>query len=290
MPIKRNRGIMVKLQNMNMDDFVVSSPMTPASLEPITVSLDSEPEQGEFMIVIPDIPGAPGTEEIFIDDEDEDADKESEGDEDPWDWTSKGVGGFLDWLQGMIKGIPQHSGYDSTGLERAISYFEALDKEITKAMRTDYKNEIDSANAEKAREEIEKGLDRLIDRLEKINTSKYKRKSNKKKAWYQQEEGGFVKEAQKATRINGITVTVPLTISRIARVCINGVVSAGHDLEDLFHKLADEEELDKREKADLAQLLADMGYPMHRDRGFAPGTPVDVTKSDNRDWAANYYG
>ena len=42
---------------------------------------------------------------------------------------------------------------DSTGLEKAISYFEALDREITKAMRTDFKNEIDSAKAERAREQ-----------------------------------------------------------------------------------------------------------------------------------------
>jgi len=52
-------------------------------------------------------------------------------------------------------------------------------------------------------------------------------------------EGGWVKTAQKIYGVgSGVMITVPLLISRIARVCVNGTVSAGHDIEDLYNRSA----------------------------------------------------
>jgi len=81
-----------------------------------------------------------------------------------------------------------------------------------------------------------------------------------------------------------------LLISSLARVCINSMVSAGHDLEDEYAKQIKEYKLDKREQRELGQLLEDMGYPLRIDRGVPPGTEIDTTRSDNSDWAANYPG
>lgn len=249
------------------------------------LEVSEEPE--EIVFIIDDIPGAPNAQEIMVKDEDDDVVEiqgEDPADVDMWKWSPSS---FLSWLQSMFTNVPSHSGYDSTGLEKAISYFEALDREITKAMRTDFKNEIDSAKAERAREQIEDGLERLVKRLEDIKKTKFKGRGKKSKAWA--EETGLVKEAGTAN-ITGITITVPLLISRIARVCINGMVSAGHDIEDMFEKQAKEYNLDKREKAELSQLLADMGYPMIQDRGYPVGTPVEIWKNDNFDWSAQYRG
>jgi hypothetical protein len=267
--------------------------------EPMVFDTEENGEP-EFSLSIHDVPGAPDATEIeepVEDPEDSDVEIEEEGEPGEgniWDWgAAGGHKGFLAWLKKMIENIPRHSGHDTTGLEKAIAYFESIDREISKAMRTDFKDEINSAHAEKAREEIENGLERLVERLEKVRTTKYKRhqKKTKKKAWYDVgTEDGFIKEAQKATKITGITITVPLIISLAARVVINGVVSAGHDLEELFDGQVKEWNFDKREKAELAQLLADMGYAMRRDRGFEVGKEVDQTRSDNRDWAASYYG
>ena len=66
------------------------------------------------------------------------------------------------------------------------------------------------------------------------------------------------------------------------------MVSAGHDIEDLFERQAKYYSLDKREKAQVIQLLDDMGYAMRRDRGFMPEDDINVQDSDNFDWAANY--
>jgi len=247
--------------------------------ENIEVS-DDGPEAVVFLL--DEVPGAPNAKEILVQDDDEDVEVEAD-DEDEWKWEPHD---FLQWLQKRFSKVPSHSGYDTTGLEKAISYFETLDREITKAMRTDYKNEIDSAQAERAREQIENGLERLLDRLEKVKKDKYKRHS--KKAWA--ETTGMVKEAQKATNITGITITVPLLISRIARVCINGMVSGGHDIEDMFKRQVEEYKLDKREQAELSQLLSDMGYAMYQDRGYPVGEPVQLWRSDNFDWGAQYRG
>jgi hypothetical protein len=246
----------------------------------------SDDQPDEIIFVLDEIPGAPNAQEILIQDDDDDIEVQGDdpADVDLWKWQPSG---FLDWLKKMFGGVPSHSGYDTTGLERAISYFEALDREITRAMRTDFKNEIDSAKAERAREQIEDGLERLAKRLEDVKKTKFKGRGKKSKAWA--EETGIIKEAGTAN-ITGVTITVPLLISRIARVCINGMVSAGHDIEDMFERQAAEYSLDKRERAELSQLLSDMGYPMLQDRGFPVGEPVEIWKNDNFDWSAQYRG
>ena len=247
------------------------------------ISTDEPSDNEDIIFVLDAIPGAPEAKDIEIVEEPEDVEIEEE--KDGWKWNH---GSFIPWIKNMIENIPKHSGYDSTGLEKAISYFEALDREITKAMRTDFKNEINSAHAEKARESIEKGLESLVERLERVKSTKYKRHAKKSKGSVE-EQDSIVKEA--ATMFpSALVVTVPLLISRIARVCINGVVSGGHDMEDLFHKQAEEYKLDNREKAEVVQLLSDMGFPIQGDRGFQVGVHVDRTRSDNRDWAANYTG
>lgn len=261
----------------------------------LQVSLEFEdPEMEDLTFELPDIPGADVDEfdmsEIEVDEEESDSDKGELVAEEigRWDWMKQGgLPNFLNWLLGMIDSVPRHNGKETAAIEKVIAYFEALNKEISKAMRMDFDDVIDHAKAEKAREQIENGLERLIERLELLKKNKFKR--NKKKAHWAEEQG-LIKHAQKATRINGISIVVPLFISRLARVLVNGTVSGGHDIEDMYEKLKDTYKLTLREEAELQQLLADMGYPIRQDRGFPPGTQVETYKSDNYDWAANYQG
>lgn len=106
------------------------------------------------------------------------------------------------------------------------------------------------------------------------------------------EEPGFetelVKQAQKITGVQGVFITVPLLISRIARVCVNGTVSAGHDIEYLYNKQVEKYKLNDREQAEVRQLLWDMGYAMREDRMFFPDDDLEISDSDNGDWMANY--
>ena len=248
---------------------------------------DDEPVVREFEFSLPQVPGGDSQDDI-----EEPAELEVEEEEDVhveerdmWDW-GRGTGamvGFPSWLGKMMQGVPRHTGHDTVGLERAIAYLNAVDREISKAVRSDLKSELDIGTIEKARDELQKGCDRLTDRLEKIISNK--RPKKKKKAY---EENSLVKEAQKITGVHGVMVTVPLLISRIARVCINGMVSAGHDIEDMYKRQVDLYKLNTREKAEVLQLLEDMGYAMRRDRGIHPDEDIVRGRSDNFDWAAQY--
>jgi hypothetical protein len=252
----------------------------------------STTEPGEVVIDIADLPGVealdPELEDLLeVSDEpspDENDAKKSKKPE-KWDWEAHGAEGFLAWVKTRISEVPKHSGYDTAGIERAISYLDRLDNEISKAMRLDLDGELDANKIEVLRKNIEEGVDRLNARHDKVNRKAKGKK--KKKSTAESQDGDLVKQAG-TTRIDGIVITVPLLISRIARVCVNGNISAGHDIEDLFIRQAEHYKLDIREKAELMQLLADMGYPLRQDRGFDADEDVDSTSSDNFDWAANY--
>jgi hypothetical protein len=244
---------------------------------------DEDPNTMALQFSLPLVPGGEDQSEFEPSDINVEEEEEVNVENDMWKWT---IPGFLPWLQRMMNGIPRHSGRDSVGIERAISYLSYLDSEISKAARMDFKNEIDIDVLEKAREEIHKGRERLQDRLEKILSNKYPKKGKKKKA---ETENQLVKEAGTAN-ITGIAVTVPLLISGIVRTCINSMVSAGKDIEDCFHKMAKDYDLTNREIFESIQLFSDMGYSVRRPRGYELDEAIDYTKTDNLDWTANYPG
>jgi hypothetical protein len=214
--------------------------------------------------------------------------KEKKSKKDPkWDWQSRGAAGFVAWIKEKLDQIPSHSGYDSSGLTRAVAFLEKLDDEISRAMRADLDGELDANAIESVRSEIDDGIARLHDRIERVETAKGKGKKRKKKA---EVELGMVKQGQKATNIAGIVITVPLLVSSVARTCINSCISAGKDIEDTFKKQCEYFSFDKRERAELKQLLADMGFPMgaYYDRGYNEDELFDPSSEDNFDLAQNF--
>jgi len=258
-------------------------------------------EPGEVAIVIDELPGAPeGTKdpepEIEVSDAagpavtEEDANDAKKSKKDPkWDWEAHGPTGFIAWVKSRCDDVPKHSGQDSAGLERAIAYLDRLDGEISRAMRMDLDGQLDANQIEKVRSMIDDGISRLNDRLDKVKKVK-KTKRSKKKSAVEETNDMLVKEAQKITGVQGVMIIADLLTSRIARVCINGMVSGGHDIEDLYARQVKEYGLNKREQACVMQLLTDMGYPLRQDRGFMPDEEIDLESSDNMDWAANYKG
>lgn len=275
-----------------------------------TITVD-DPKAGEPDLILevnfdgqllgaPDFdPNVAAQQEAIVVTDDEDKEEKDEKDEkeaddtesskgkkgDKWDWGSHGAKGFLVWVKGRLNDVPRHSGYDTAGLERAISYLERLDNEISKAMRLDLDGELDANQIEHVRSQIEKGLDMLQDRVSKVKDTKKKKRKGKKADF---ENSSLVKEAQKVTGVSGIYIIAPLFISRIARICVNGTVSAGHDIEDTYSRLVKKYKLTEREQAETMQLLADMGYPLRQDRGFMPED--DISAEDGMDWNQNFRG
>jgi hypothetical protein len=246
--------------------------------EPIVVQMDEEsPIVEQISFKLPAVPGADNAEDIVVEE------KREEKSDDPWDWKSSGgLKAFPTWLHSMLTHkIPRHNGVSTAGIERTLSFLENLNRVISNAVRADLNNELDIDVVQNARDEIVDGVKRLKERLSKLESSMQKKN-------FSQEEG-LVKEAQKIGGVKGVMITVPLLISRIARVCINGSITGGKDIEKVFAHQVKEYDLTKREQAEVLQLLDDMGYTVRRDRGIAPDQDIDISSSDNPEWAANYH-
>lgn len=251
--------------------------------EPVEVEEFSE-ASGQDDFDLPRYPGAPEEVQDSLEVDDEEVEIEEEQPKSIWDverYPSLEV-----WLKERCSAdnIPQHrAGQDPDDLfkvRRTISYLKKVLNKAADMVAGDFDKEIDVAVVGPMLNKIEESIERLEDLESELED---KKKKKRKKA---EVSDGLVKEGQKATHVGGIIVTVPLLISRLARVCINGTVSGGHDIEDLFERQVKEYDLSKREQAELMQLLSDMNYPVRRDRGFSIDEKHD--SSNGMDWNQNF--
>lgn len=288
---KKELSHMVTTAQLNLDgvSVVVKKPDTNDVME-VSLDDDQAPEmvfevveepQDQFQFKLPHVPGGDFQDEIQPAIE-VDEPRDVEVVNDPWKWEVKK---FLPWLQNKMQNVPKHTGKDSAGIERAISYLKFLNKEISRAVQMDLNNDIAIEAVEAAREEIFKGIERLEARLAQVEGVKFKRK---KKG---ETEEQLTKEAQRtAVSGQGVQVVVPLLISSLARSCINGTVSAGHDMNVSYKKMVKEYSLTKREQLELQQLISDMGFPVRRDFGVPIDEPTNTRSSDNINFPANFPG
>lgn len=250
--------------------------------EPLEVNMDGD--DVSFTFKLDKIPGGDDQDDFVVDEiEVEEPEEKIEVSTDPWKWS---IGpGFYDWLKERKASIPRHTGKDLTGIERAISYLEKFYKEVRSAARSDINGQLNVKLLEEVLEELHSGIEALTDRKDLIERKKFT--SKKKKRAYDEGEG-LVKSAQKIPGIKGIYVSVPLYISSLARSCINGMVSAGKDIERVFEDLSKEYSLTKREKLELLQCLSDSGFPLRRDLGVPLDQEIDTRSEDNVNWMPNY--
>jgi hypothetical protein len=257
-------------------------------------------EPVDIEIVVEELPGAPKDSKdpepmLEVMDEPIQTDEKA-ADDDPkksknekWDWSSRGPHGFVSWIKEKIESVPKHSGQDSAGLERAVAYMERVDNEISKAMRMDLDGELDANKIEQVRADLDDGISRLQARLDKVKDSK-KSSRKRKKSTSEIEQEGLIKEAQKIMGVRGIYIMAPLLISGIARICINGTVSAGHDISDLYHRQVKQWKLSDREQFELRQLIFDMGFPMPYDRSTIPNEDFDPGSENNYELMQQFKG
>jgi hypothetical protein len=281
------------MKDLGDEDEVVLYEEKPS--EEDVVEMHSPDEEGsvEVSFTLPPLPGSDADLPIEVSSDDdievEEGTKKDKNDlkekgdlevQDPWNpQKTHGPERIFEWYKDRIGNVPRHSGREISGIERVIAYLQRMDREMSKVIANDYDGKIDIQAFENARRELHNAVDRCekaLDTLKKSTTRAYVTHNE------------LVKEGQKATHVGGIIVTVPIFISRLARICINGMVSAGHDIEDLYGRLVKKYALNEREQAELMQLLFDMGFPLRRDRGYNVGEIIDQTSSDNMDWAANY--
>jgi hypothetical protein len=252
-----------------------------------------EPKETEIVFKLPPLPGSDHEVpiEVSTDDPIEVEEKKDDNDlqeatlevSDPWDTSKIKPEHILEWAVERLNNLPRHTGKETTGMERVIACLKRINSEMSKATSRDLAGNINISKLEEIRREIHRGINDLEDAISKIENTQYK----KKKA--DGEDDKIIKEA-KQMKIDGIVITVPLLISTLASVLINGMVSAGHSPKDMYEKLVKDCGLSKREEIELSSLLQHMGYDMPlRDRWTPMGTSVDTASENNLDFSAQYY-
>lgn len=279
------------------DDQVILYETRPSKDEVIEMHSDPE-EMLEVGFALPMLPGSNAAPlEVICDpvevkeekeeEKEEKKDKNKAADElevdDPWgSWKKKGPGSVVNWAQDMLSFVPTHSGREIFGIERAIAFLERMLKELSAAVRTDLKGEIDIAQLEHIKNEVVGGIERLETHKDKLEKEYRKGKKTS------EQQNTMVKEGQKAAHVGNIVITVPLLISSIARTAINSSVSSGKDLEHTVDMLIKNFDLNAREQMELIQLLSDMNWPIRRPRMTALDAKIDWTSSDTLDYSAQY--
>jgi len=282
----------VKLEPESIVTVLVTDPEDEEEIMETVEEIVDEDHESAFSFTLPHLPGSDfnvSDEEEIVVDETEIEDVEVQ-EIDKWDWKGHGLANYPGWLQNMSDNCPRHTGKDLSGIERCIAYFKEVLTTVSKAMRSDIKGELTPqaiAQVEVIRDEMHKAVERLEERADKIESNKYKKnKSKAKKSDY--DESSIVKTAQKITGIEGLYVSVPLLIYSLARTCINGSVSAGHDIDDMFIRLSKKFKLTEREKYELISTIENMGWAVRRDSGSFAGEDIEAGSEDNFSFSSQY--
>jgi len=210
--------------------------------------------------------------------------------------------------------IPKHDGANIPGCERALAFVKDLQNELTKAMRTDFDGKIDESWADKQYKEFNDWIDRLKKQIDKLRAGtetknkvfaspevrlvaegKCDKCEGDVPTWHDVENDRVI--CLKCNAVVGSeglekianTPTINVYVSAFERACvgmiINGAVSQGKNIEDLYHKVEAKYKFTDREKLSIRQILSDYGYPQLWDRAKIE---EDDGKNDG-ELMSNYY-
>jgi len=207
-------------------------------------------------------------------------DMEDEGEEeDNTDWPKdRNVKKFMVYILDTYPSkIPKHDGKSIVAIERAISFLNRINKEISEAVRKDTEGCLDVDKLEDIRKNIYKDVNLLKQHIKKME-EKLKKQSSESVEFLSKEA-----ELKKEATTPKIQMVMTPFERAISGMIINAVVSAGHPIDDVFDALKDKYKLTDREELSILQLLMDMGFPIYKDRG----TLGDDSKAV--DFAKNYF-
>jgi uncharacterized protein YuzB (UPF0349 family) len=138
---------------------------------------------------------------------------------------------------------------------------------------------------------VEQNIDQLEDMLDSFQSLKKNRKQMKRRQRHGEDEGeGIVREGS-TPEFNGIQVHISAFERAIVSALINGKVSGGKNIEELYTVAKKKYDIDDRQELAIFQILADFGYPEFKDRlkiGEDVNDPTDPNKTEG-EWQSNYY-
>lgn len=189
---------------------------------------------------------------------------------------------FPNFLLLEIKRIkpPQACVGNKSEIERALAQNKKLDSYISKALQSDYDEKLDAKGIDNLRKKIENSIEQLENMLHGIDEIRKNRKRMKRRG---EENCNLVKEAGVA-RVNYFITAFQRAITG---AIINGKVSNGNNLEELYAKAKKKYNINDREELEIFQILADMGYPVFKDR-----LRIDEDQNPTKglgEWQKQYY-
>jgi len=216
---------------------------------------------------------------------------------------------FMDYVYQIYPAnIPQHDGESISGCERAVSFLDKLNSEMSRAVRDDSDNSIDLSVLEDVRLNVMKDIMVLKNHLGKL---KKKFKDSHKKnatediviskdaeenvvpAWISRSgaEVEYSELTKEASTPNNMVIAVTAFERAISGIMINAHVSAGNDMEEVYGFLNKKYDITPREELSIMQVVADSGYHIFKDRGtYGPGDSKEKdTNNRGVDFIKNYF-
>jgi hypothetical protein len=228
------------------------------------------------------------------------------------DWMkSQEAKDFMPFLVVEMKRIktPTACSGNKNEVERSLGQYKKLDSYISKALRSDWSSDISVNDVDKMRQQIERHIEELERMLAAHHEMKNRRKQVRRRAsdnsscedcgapMYEDsgvkmcvacQEKGLKKEAT-TPHFLGMQYQMSAFERAIVGTLINGVVSGGRDIEELFKKFEKKYDINAREKLAIIQILADMGYPVFKDRARIDENEDPTDEKEPREWQTQYY-
>jgi hypothetical protein len=167
-----------------------------------------------------------------------------------------------------------------------LGQYKKLDSDISKALHSDCDDEIDIKHVDGARQKLEQAIDQAETALENIIDLKNKKRKMRR---HGEEENDMVKEAT-APRFEGIQINISAFERAVVGALINGVVSGGRNMEELYETAKKKYDFTEREELAIFQILSDFGYPTFKDRLTLGQKDTDPARAkEHGEWSSNYY-
>jgi len=220
---------------------------------------------------------------------------------------------FVPFLVGEMKRIKQPGACarNRNEAERALGQSKKLDAYVSKALREDWADDIPIGDVDRMRQQLEQNIEAFERMLEAHHEMKRQRRQVRRHRRASDDSvcpkcavplwnddgsavclacgGDSLRKEAGTPHFEGLQYQISAFERALVGTLINAVVAGGRDMEELFKKLEKKYKLDPRERLAVQQILADMGYPVFKDRARIDEDEDPTDPDEPREWQSQYY-
>lgn len=204
---------------------------------------------------------------------------------------TKDISQFVQFLDEQMSKIPtlQHAQGNLSKMENALARWKKLNNYCSEALRSDFHATLDADEVDRKRQIIENNMDNLQDGIDSIHQMKQTRRQQRRQHRRRADEDFEITKEGTAPHFNGFQMVITPFQRAIVGALINGKVSGGRNIEELWEDAKKKYKMDEREELEILQVLADFGYPEFKDR-LRIGEDEDPSRDSGfGEWNSQYY-